>query len=183
MCTKKPWEIYPEIWPTEGKFWTYMRGSIRKAFWEANPIKINFKHANCSAPPEGYKGKCKSGAHCSLSGVWECKSKLEVDHKDGNVPLTSWKHVLPFIQHMFPLYEELSLVTKEAHRVKSYAEKHDLTYEEAKLVKEAIAWEKGIPSIIERRLFLKRNHVENTEKMKSAEAREAYITLIKNCHS
>lgn len=140
----KPWEEYPELWRTEGQFWTYLRGCFRKGCWERSPIKLSFKNNNCEPPPEGYQGRAKSGQYCALSGEWEGKSKLEVDHIEGNVSLSSWDDVLPFIQHMIPERGTLQLVTKEAHKIKSHQEKQGFsTFEEAACDKEAIQICKG----------------------------------------
>lgn len=136
----KPWELYPHIWETESQFWTYLRGALRRGVWEKYPVKLEFKNEAVSPPPEGYTGRCKSGAICALSGVWEGKSKMEVDHVEGNVPLRSWSHVLPFIIHMVTTKDNMQLVTKPAHKIKSHAEKQGMTYQEADVDKAAIKW-------------------------------------------
>lgn len=70
--------------------------------------------------------------------MWANKSSLEVDHKNGNVSLTCWEDVLPFIQHMVPPPDNMALVTKEAHKIKSYAERQGIPFEEAVIIKKAI---------------------------------------------
>lgn len=140
----KPWEEYPELWKTESQFWTYLRGCIRRGLWEKSPIKLSFKNNGCDLPPDDYDGRAKSGQYCALSGKWEGKSKLEVDHIEGNVSLSSWDDVLPFIQHMIPEKGTLQLVTKEAHKIKSHQEKQGFeTFEEAACDKKAIQVCKG----------------------------------------
>lgn len=140
----KPWEEYPELWKTESQFWTYLRGCIRRGLWEKSPIKLSFKNNGCDLPPDDYNGRAKSGQYCALSGKWEGKSKLEVDHIEGNVSLSSWDDVLPFIQHMIPEKGTLQLVTKEAHKIKSHQEKQGFeTFEEAACDKKAIQICKG----------------------------------------
>lgn len=139
---RKPWEEYPHLWKTESAFWTYVRGSLRRALWDKSPIKLSFKNEECELPPIDYTGRAKSGKHCALSGVWEGKSKLEVDHKIGNVSLRSWEDLLPFILHLIPEPNTLQLVTKEAHKIKSYAEKHGISFERAAAEKKAIEIQK-----------------------------------------
>ena len=133
-----PWLWYPDIWPTKSKFYTWLRGSLRKAVWNTSPIKITFKNQACSTPPEDYTGRAKSGAYCALSGVWEGKSKLDVDHIEGNVSLNNEEDILGFIQHLIPPPDTLQLVTREAHKIKSYAEKQGITFESAYAEKQAI---------------------------------------------
>lgn len=135
----KPWEEYPELWKTEAEWWTYLRGSLRRGLWEKSPIKLSFKNANCSLPPEGYTGRAKSGAECALSGQWTGKSKLEVDHSEGHISLLCWEDVLPFILHLVPPKGSLQLVDKEMHKVKSYSERMGMSFADALYEKQAIA--------------------------------------------
>lgn len=141
----EPWEKYPHIWKSKSAFFTYLRGAIRKSIWNLYPPKLDFKNKNCHPVPDDVETRAKSGAYCALSGEWEGKSKLEVDHVKGNVKLQDWEDLLPFIEHLCLRCEgdNLQLVTKEAHKIKSYAEKHDLTYEEAAVEKKAIDIQKG----------------------------------------
>lgn len=133
-----PWLWYPDIWHTKSKFYTWLRGSLRKAVWNTSPIKITFKNKACSPPPEGYSGRAKSGAYCALSGEWDGKSALQVDHIVGNVSLNDEEDILEFIKHLIPPPNSLQLVTKEAHKIKSYAEKQGIDYKDAYAEKKAI---------------------------------------------
>ncbi len=139
----KPWEEYPEFWKTEASFWSYLRGCLRRGIWEKSPIKLDFKNKACHKPPKGYTGKAKSGVICPLSGVFVGKSKSEVDHCFGNQSLTAMEDILPFIMHLVPPKGSLQLVEKEAHKIKSYAERIGVTYEEAVVIKQAISICKG----------------------------------------
>lgn len=142
MIDYKPWEEYPELWPTEAAFWTYIRGALRRGLWEKSPIKLSYKNASCEKPPEGYTGRAKSGVNCALTGVWIGKSKLEVDHMEGHKSLLSWEDVLPFILHLVPPKGSLQLVDKEAHKIKSYSERMGISFELALVTKQAIAIQK-----------------------------------------
>lgn len=139
----EPWRWYPDIWPTKSKFFTFLRGSLRNAVWNKSPIKITYKNGACSKPPEGYEGRAKSGAYCALSGTWEGKSKLEVDHIEGNVPINDEDDILEFLKHLIPPPNSLQLVTKEAHKIKSYAERQGISYKEASAEKKAIEIQKS----------------------------------------
>lgn len=128
---RKPWEEYPHIWKTEAQFWTYVRGGLRRGLWEKSPIKLDYKNSNVGPPPSDYIGRGRKGAECSLSGVWTMTSKLEVDHKQGNVPVLGWNDLTDFITHIIPPPGSLQLVDKEMHKVKSYAERQGIPFEEA----------------------------------------------------
>lgn len=141
--SRKPWEEYPHLWKTEAAFWTYVRGALRRGLWEKSPIKLDFKNKACEKPPKDYTGRAKSGTYCALTGEWTGKSKAEVDHKDGHMSLLGWDDVLPFILHLVPPPDSLQLVDKEAHKIKSYAERMGITFEEAVIQKKVIQICKG----------------------------------------
>ena len=136
---KEPWKQSPDVWPTKSSFFTWLRGALRKSIWQFYPPKMQFKNEGCSKPPEDYKGRAKSGAYCELTGEWTGKSLLEVDHKIGNVKFTEWEDVLPFILHLCCDKDEMALVNKEAHKIKSYAERMGISFEDAVIQKEIIS--------------------------------------------
>ena len=78
-----------------------------------------------------------------MSGTWEGKSKLEVDHIEGNVPINDEDDILEFLKHLIPPPNSLQLVTKEAHKIKSYAERQGISYKEASAEKKAIEIQKS----------------------------------------
>lgn len=133
---------YPHIWPTKASVWSYIRGALRRGMWEKSPIKFDYKNKSVSSPPDGYTGRAKSGTECALTGEWTGKSKLEVDHIEGHKSLLCEDDVINFIIHLLPLEGELQLVDKEAHKVKSYAERMGITYEQALIRKDIIAFKK-----------------------------------------
>ena len=157
MGAKEPWEAYPDVWPTKSKFFTWLRGAFRKAVWSHYPGRIKFKNAHCDRPPEGYTGRAKSGAYCALSGEWAGKSALEVDHIIGEASLRDWADVESFVRHLCPTDDNMQLVSKEAHKIKTYSQRMGITYEEAVLEKEVIAFKKL--SATEQR-----NVLQNTQK-------------------
>lgn len=134
-----PWEEYPHIWATKAAFFNYLRGALRQAIWMRWPGKIEFKNSVCEKPPEDYKGRAKSGAYCALSGEWVGKSAAEIDHIFGNVSLQDWEDLLPFIQHLCASKENMQYVSKEAHKVKSFAERKGISFDDAMREKLAIA--------------------------------------------
>lgn len=140
---KELWELYPHIWKTKSAFFNWMRGNLRRALWERNPVKIEFKNEHCKPPPEGYTGRAKSGEYCALSGEWVGKSAAEIDHIKGNVSLRGYEDVENFVRHLCTTKSNLQYVGSEPHKIKSYAEKNNITYEAAVIKKKVIAVTKG----------------------------------------
>lgn len=135
-------ELHPDLFPTEAKFWSYLRGCLRRGLWEKSPMKFKFKEKTSLKPPDGYKGRGKKGHICGLTGEWSMTSKNEVDHLDGHKPLLSEEDIIPYIIHLLATEDDLQVVNKEAHKVKSYAERMGISFEEALLEKQVIAYMK-----------------------------------------
>ena len=164
---KYPWETHSHIWKTKAAFFTYLRGNLRKAVWDTYPVKLDFKNKNVYPPPPDYKGRAKSGACCSLSGEWIPKSYLEVDHKIGSASLREWNDIMPFLEHLLLCDKNLALVSKEAHRIKSYAERMGITYEDAEVEKKYIIPFKKLKADKQKEIILKykRNFAGDFEKI------------------
>lgn len=144
----KPWEEYPDIWPTKASFMTYIRGGIRRGLWEKHPVKLEFiKKNRFKAPlgkktvrnPDGMVWACR----CALTGEIVRQSDCQVDHIKGNHSLKTEEDIKDFIMSMVYVSEnDLQMVSKEAHKVKSYAERQGIDFEEAQTEKEVIKFKK-----------------------------------------
>lgn len=139
---KKLWEIYPHIWKTESAFMSWIRGGIRRSLWNRHPVKLEFiKQNRIKIPNPNPKGKVDKvwGGVCALTGETHVIANLEVDHQKGNHSLQTLKDVERFISGIVNItLKDLQFVSKEAHKIKSYAEKQGISFEEAKAEKTAI---------------------------------------------
>lgn len=130
------------VWKTESSYYTWLRGSIRRAMWSKNPVKLEFiKQNRIKIPNPNPKGKVKEvwGGVCALTGNIYPIGDMEVDHKQGNHSLKTLDDLVPFIKGIVMItLDDLQLVSKEAHKIKSYAEKQGISFEEAKIEKEVI---------------------------------------------
>ena len=169
---KNPWETHPHIWKTKAAFFSFVRGGLRKALWDRYPIKLEYKKANLIPPPESYTGRGKSGQYCALSGEFIINSKLEVDHIEGNQSLNDWDDIQPFIEHLLLCQDGLQLVGKEAHKVKSYAERMGISYKEAAIRKKVIAETKGSVASVKRKLS---RLGATQDQLKNAKTRQAFM--------
>lgn len=148
----EPWEEYPAVWPTKAKFFAWLRGCFRKAVWNRYPGKVLFKNKVCGPPPADYSGRAKSGAPCALTGIWTGKSALEIDHIKGEASLRDWCDVESFVRHLCATESNLQAVSKDAHKIKSYSERVGITFAEAVIEKQVIAF--GKESVEKQRIIL-----------------------------
>lgn len=133
------WDRYPTIWPSKANFFSWLRGSLRRAVWNTYPIKIAVLKESNIPIPDGYQGKTRKFSKCALTGEATPTRNCQVDHKHGGKSLQEWDDVLPFIKHLCAVKEDLQVVSKEAHKVKSYSEREKISFEEALAIKKAIA--------------------------------------------
>ena len=134
------------IWKSEAAFMAWIRGGIRGGLWNKHPVKLDFIKSNrVQIPNPNPKGKKATvwGATCALTGNIVPISEIQVDHVVGGHSLKDISDIQAFIEAIVLVTEEdLQLVSKEAHAVKSYAEKQGITFEEALLEKKVIAFKK-----------------------------------------
>ena len=172
---KEPWEEFPEIWPTKAKFFSWFRGCLRGGVWNKYPPKLMYKKSLCQVPsPEWYKGRAKAGGVCALTGEWDVQSKMEVDHIHGNASLNDWSDVLLFIQHLCATKDNMQVVGKEAHKVKSYAERMGMSFEDAQLEKQVIATLKDkreTARLLRENRMIAKNDAERRQKVREILAR------------
>lgn len=109
--------------------------------WNRNPIKIEFIKQNRTRIPGIKENTTRWGGECALCNQIFPQAQLEVDHLSGNVSLASVSDIEGFVMHLArPTH--LQFVCKGCHKIKSYAERYSLSFEEARIKKQAIAQKK-----------------------------------------
>jgi hypothetical protein len=135
-------DSHRDVWPSNAAFLTWLRGAMRKAIWQYHPVKLKYKKSCVQSPPPEYAGRAKGLIKCALTGEWIGQSMAEVDHVVGNASLKGVDDLLPYLLHL-AMPQELQCVSKEAHKVKSYAERMGIGFEDALIEKQAIALAKS----------------------------------------
>lgn len=140
---KKPWEAFPAIWPTEARFITWVRGVLRKG-WKVHPVKLEYlnsrKHKIVNTNPKSKK------THPTVWGYVceQCNSevtKVEIDHA-GTVQgkFTSMDDIQGYAEHLFLVdFDSLECICVPCHKIRTYAQKHELSFEDAQIAKEVIS--------------------------------------------
>ena len=145
------------VWKTESAFMSWIRGGIRRSLWNRHPVKLEFiKNNRMRIPNPNPRGKVAEvwGGVCALTGETHVIANLEVDHKTGNHSLRCIDDVNSFVAGIVLITEsDLQFVSKEAHKIKSYSEKYNITFNQAKVEKTIIQLRKE-KKVVDRLLSL-----------------------------
>ena len=160
MSQMEPWKEFPHIWNTQAKFMAWVRGGIRKGLWNKSPVKLQYMDSKTfkieNTNPRSMKAHpFVKASQCEICGVVEKlvvnkKNYFEVDHINGNSSLRSMDDVRNFIDSMIMVtFDDLQIVCKECHAIKTLAERKGISFEEAALDKKVIAICKGSVSSVQ----------------------------------
>jgi len=148
MVGKEPWEQCPDVWKTKAQFFQWMRGQMRRA-WSRHPVKVAYMAQHRTRVPLGRKTtKNPKGL------VWGCQcehckqefkqTECEVDHINAAGSFKGWHDFEAWMTRLMHInFDSIRVVCKGCHRIISYAALTGITFEEAKLEKEVIAFAKG----------------------------------------
>lgn len=140
--TDVPWGE-DRFWKTKSAWLSWIRGGIRRSLWNRHPCKLEFiKKHRIKIPNPAPRAKVKEvwGGQCAISGEILPLKMLEVDHKVGNHSLRDVSDIQKFVEGICMVTEDdLQFVSKEMHRIKSYAEKMNISFDEAYAIKKAIS--------------------------------------------
>lgn len=132
------------IWKTKSAYWSFIRGGLRRGLWMRNPVKVEFKTKNrvrMINPNEKTATRFPEiwACPCHLCGGVFPQNEVEVDHKVGHHSLTCEEDLINFFESIaFVTESELQLVCKPCHKIKSYAERMNISFNESRIIKEVI---------------------------------------------
>lgn len=147
MAKKEPWEVYPKVWKNQVAFFTYLRGHLR-LLWSRYPAKIEWKKSKLVKPPKGYTGRAKMLGECHYCNEMFAASHLEVDHVQQAGQCNSWDTAQQFLYNLLDCNGNWVLACKPCHKIKSYAEKEGLTFEQAAFQKKVIDFMKDKKKVL-----------------------------------
>ena len=147
-----PWETEygKKIWKTKAQYFTWLRGNLRRV-WADNPLRKEWM-SNQVRPVTQEERKIKKFhpstkkvAQCYLCKGWFAASKLEVDHLTPSNGCTTFEEAEEFLWHCAADNpDNWALACKDpCHKVKTYADSKGISFEKAKVTKEAIAIQKS----------------------------------------
>jgi len=179
MC-KMPWENYPHIWKSKSAFMSWLRGGIRRSLWSKSPIKLEFLKNNrkmIENPKKGSRYKPQVwGATCCICGNDFVLSEIEVDHKVGNNSLKEISDIDKFISSIVLVSDEdLQLICKSCHKIKTHSEKNGISMDEAVKEKKVIEYLK-LPIESQINILKEYNKPHNNAKVR----KNGFIDIVNN---
>lgn len=141
----EPWEQCPDVWKTKAMFFQWMRGQMRRA-WSRHPVKVSYMHAHRERVPLGRITRKNPkglvwGCRCEHCNNLFKQTECEVDHIEAAGSFKGWEDFEAWMVKLMHInWNSIRVVCKECHRIISYAERMKITFEEAKLEKEVIAF-------------------------------------------
>ena len=141
---KQP-HLQTELWETESEWWAWLRGKSRQ-IWSDYPIRNDFKKAQLIPNFEGsnvLSSRVKSVGQCQICNGWFANSNLQVDHVNqaGSIG-NSWEGYFNWFYNLLAEKDNMQLVCVPCHKVKTYAERMNITLDEAKVKKKVIEFSK-----------------------------------------
>ena len=143
----EPWEQCPDVWKTKASFFQWIRGQMRRA-WSRHPVKVSYMANHRERVPLGKPTKKNPtglvwGCRCEHCNELFKQTECEVDHIHEAGSFKGWEDFEAWIMKLMHInWDGIRVVCKECHRIISYAARTGMTFEEAKLEKEVIAFTK-----------------------------------------
>lgn len=138
-------------WKSQAEFYTYLRGCLRQA-WMRHPNKIKLLNAKrYKADRLDKDGKVMLDKKTGLpKQVWHCSCEVcgytggmkdfQVDHIHAAKNLQCFDDIPMFVLRLIYVnVEDLRMVCKSCNSILAYADKQGISFEQAKVEKEAIA--------------------------------------------
>ena len=142
----EPWNIPNSPWKDEKAYLNWLRGSIRR-IWSRHPVKIAYKQSRRYKAPVGRNGKEVWVSDCEVCG--KQSRDCQVDHLQGGYGFTDWASFTEWAKMILWVgFDDIQEVCVECHEVITLSQRRGMTFEEARLDKQAIAICKGSVSSV-----------------------------------
>ena len=131
------------IWKTESEALSWLRGQLRR-IWANWPLKNDFKKSKLEPvqPHHNISSKrVKNVGQCQKCLNYFAASNMEVDHKQqaGSIGKTP-ESVGVWLFDLLCSTDNMQLLCKSCHKIKSYADRIGCTFEQAEHKKKIIAF-------------------------------------------
>ena len=128
--------------PAPQAFFAWLRGESRRV-WANYPLRNEYKSSQLEAvaPHHGItNSRVKKVGKCNQCKGWFAASNLEVDHITPAGSFTNWNEWLYWMVRLLCDVNNMQLLCKSCHKIKSYADRIGCTFGEAEHKKKIIAF-------------------------------------------
>lgn len=136
-----PWEAHPDIWKTKAAFMVFLRGGLRRV-WNKHPAKLALlkrKRMQIPNPNENAKKATVWGAECSVCLKIDVLKNMQIDHITPAGSIVDISDIQGFVERLLVVSSDnLRVVCNECNSILAYADKYNVSYENAKSIKQAI---------------------------------------------
>lgn len=138
--------MYPHIWKTRSAVFSWIKGGIRR-LWNHSPVKLDLlKKQRRQIPNPNVNGKKPTvwGATCAICGKDTPLKDCQIDHVvEETASLTKIEDIQSCAEKLLLVTEnDLRILCSDCHSVVSLSQRLGITFEQALLEKEVIAFKK-----------------------------------------
>lgn len=132
-----PWDN-SSAWKTEKDFMNWLRSQTRR-IWARHPTKISYKSARRFKAPIGVNGKEVWACNCEMCGKLVRSSETQIDHIVMGGSFSDWKTYTEWARRiLWVTAEDIRELCLECHTTVNHMQKTGLSFDEAKIEKQAI---------------------------------------------
>ncbi len=155
-----PWETDEgqQVWKSKSQYFNWLRGNLRK-IWSDYPVRKIWKKDSLRPVTSKerlskmFHPSTKNVGQCVMCNEWMAGSKLECDHKKPSNGCSDWSDVPSFVEYCVSQpATEFQLICKPCHKIKAYAERMNISFEDARIEKAIIAYMKKSNTVIDKTL-------------------------------
>ena len=183
----KPWETKEgkEVWKSKAQYFTWLRGALRR-IWSDYPLRKVWKKGSLrpvtkeERQQKKYHPSTKNVGQCVFCLEWMAGSKLECDHIKPSEGCYDFSTAKEFLLHCGAQTSiNFQLACKPCHKIETLANAKGISFEEAKIEKQVIAWLKENKGVVNQRKLLSEMGIEGVDKVKATEVRQVYFDYLK----
>jgi hypothetical protein len=167
---------------SKAAFLAFIRSTLRRAWSKSYQLRRDFVYTNRIRVPLGRNGKMVWGAECATCHKLFKENKIQVDHIIPNHTLTEIEHIGPYCDTNFCEVDNMQFACGYCHGIKTYAEGHNMTFNEAVAEKKSITFEKIKPISRQEAMLEKWGLLDDkitNSKKRRAQARLHYLKQTK----
>lgn len=170
---------------TDAQIKGLFRDSVRRK-WMYAPVKLSFLESQ-AVPDYDPNTRTRFKWRCEICKNLFLGASVEIDHKiGGDRDFVTMTDAPTYARGILEVgWDDLQVLCADrgntfgCHSIKTHMEATGLSFEDARLNKEAIKWTKENKGVVNQRKLLSEMGIEGLDKVKSTEVRQVYFEYLK----